>query len=95
MGLQRSFQVAGAKTVISSLWQVDDAATQALMVEFYKNLLSKKLDKLEALRQAQLSLLHGELYRPASIKKDASLKDEGIALPPRYWAAFLLYGDWR
>ncbi|MFO0868267.1 MAG: CHAT domain-containing protein [Pirellulales bacterium] len=37
-GLQRSFHVAGARSVVASLWQVDDAATRALMVESYRNL---------------------------------------------------------
>jgi CHAT domain-containing protein len=54
LGLQRAFQAAGARAVVSSLWPVDDAATQALMGRFYGNLWEKKLGKLEALREAQL-----------------------------------------
>ncbi|MCC5945324.1 MAG: CHAT domain-containing protein, partial [Bernardetiaceae bacterium] len=54
-GLQRAFQQAGAKTVLMSLWKVDDTATQLMMTEFYKNLLSGK-SKRAAFKAAQLSL---------------------------------------
>jgi len=55
-GLQRSFIVAGAKALVMSLWKVDDAATQALMTNFYTN-LSKGGSKLKAFKQAQLQLM--------------------------------------
>jgi CHAT domain-containing protein len=57
LGLQRAFQAAGARAVVASLWKVDDAATRVLMERFYANLWTKKLNKLEALRQAQLDVL--------------------------------------
>ncbi len=55
-GLQRAFIVAGAKAMVMSLWKVDDAATQALMTNFYTN-LSKGGSKLKAFKQAQLQLM--------------------------------------
>jgi len=55
-GLQRAFIVAGAKTLVMSLWKVDDAATQALMTYFYTN-LSKGGSKLKAFKQAQQQLM--------------------------------------
>jgi CHAT domain-containing protein len=54
-GLQRSFLVAGARTIIMSLWQVDDVATQELMSSFYKAWLSGG-DKFQSFRQAQLEI---------------------------------------
>lgn len=52
-GLQRSFQQAGAKAVIMSLWKVSDEVTQKLMTAFYTNWLQKKMPKREAFRDAQ------------------------------------------
>jgi CHAT domain-containing protein len=57
LGLTRAFLTAGARTVISSLWKVDDAATTHLMTEFYRNLWERGLPKSEALRQAQLAVM--------------------------------------
>jgi len=54
VGFTRGFLYAGARSLISSLWQVDDEATRDLMVNFYTNL--SKTSKDEALRQAQLKV---------------------------------------
>jgi CHAT domain-containing protein/tetratricopeptide (TPR) repeat protein len=58
LGLQSAFHLAGARTVVASLWSVSDPATSVLMERFYQNLWSgKPLTRLEALRQAQLFVL--------------------------------------
>jgi CHAT domain-containing protein/tetratricopeptide (TPR) repeat protein len=57
MGLRRAFQGSGAKTLVVSLWNISDAATSVLMEEFYANLWGKKRGKLQALHQAQLTVL--------------------------------------
>ena len=55
-GLRRSFILAGAKTLIMSLWKVPDLATAILMERLYQNLLNKHLPRNEALRDAQCYL---------------------------------------
>lgn len=61
-GLQRAFQVAGARTLLMSLWKVDDAATQLLMTSFYTN-WTKTGNKLTAFRQAQAQLRANPKYK--------------------------------
>ena len=51
-GLQRAFKKAGAKTLIMSLWKVNDEVTKSLMNKFYQSLLSGKT-KHEAFLEAQ------------------------------------------
>src|SRR5205814_1939276 len=59
LGLQRAFEVAGARSLISSLWKVDDDATAAFMAVFYANLWTRRLPGPEAFRQAQLTMRRG------------------------------------
>jgi CHAT domain-containing protein/Flp pilus assembly protein TadD len=100
LGLQRAFQAAGARTVIAGLWKVPDKATQVLMSRFYDNLWQKRMTKIDALREAQLWMLHqgaqaaGQSTRGLDIDEAQPVVD-GKELPPYYWAAFILSGDWR
>ena len=52
-GLRRAFTVAGARTLVMSLWKVPDLATAFLMDRFYDHLLTRGLDRDLALSQAQ------------------------------------------
>ncbi len=54
-GLQRAFQLAGAETVIMSLWKVNDEATQQLMTTFYQEWVASG-DKFKAFQQAQKAM---------------------------------------
>lgn len=97
LGLQRAFQIAGARSVVASLWKVDDAATEQLMTRFYENLWQKHLPLLEALRQAQLDMLrHGPssttLRGPGQVKPVPENASQSRA-HPRLWAAWVLSGD--
>jgi len=64
IGLPWAFLYAGARSVIVSLWAVNDASTARLMENFYRNLVSKGLDKAESLRQAKIELLQGDYPAP-------------------------------
>jgi CHAT domain-containing protein len=64
IGLTRAFQYAGARSVLASLWKVEDKATYELMKRFYRYLKDGKT-KDEALRLAQIDLLRSaEFARP-------------------------------
>ena len=54
-GLTRSFLMAGAPSVVGSLWRVDDVATATVMVDFHRR-FSAGASAAEALRQAQRSM---------------------------------------
>jgi CHAT domain-containing protein len=99
-GLQRAFQIAGAGTVVTSLWNVPDRATATLMRRFYRNLWVRNMSRVDALREAQLFVLNeggGEkdVVRGLGIAKTGAHRDPAGRPLPRYWAGFVLSGDWR
>jgi len=83
-GLSRAFLYAGAKSLVVSLWQVSDESTSILMAEFYKNLKEKGMSKVEALRQAKLSLM----------KMEKKIGNRSLSYShPFFWAPFILIGE--
>ncbi|MEA5464586.1 CHAT domain-containing protein [Leptothoe sp. PORK10 BA2] len=102
LGLGYQLERAGAKSVIASLWRVDDGGTQSLMNAFYLA-LSEGFPKAEALRRAQLALIKNDLSviagEPrASINILNADTGEPIRLNaspdhPFYWAPFILIGN--
>ncbi|MEO0432700.1 MAG: CHAT domain-containing protein [Cyanobacteria bacterium J06656_5] len=93
---------SGAKSAVASLWDVSDVGTMALMSEFYQQLTAMST-KAEALQQAQLKLLRGDVHMDANHLK---LSRGDILLPtdldnnenlshPFYWAGFtMLSSPW-
>ncbi len=56
IGLRRSFIVAGAETLVMSLWKVPDVPTAILMERLYHNLFQNQLGRTECLEDAQAYL---------------------------------------
>lgn len=63
VGLTRGFMYAGAARVGTSLWKVDDAATAALMENFYRAMLTERKTPAAALRAAQLNMLEQKRWQ--------------------------------
>ncbi|WP_082985863.1 CHAT domain-containing protein [Bizionia algoritergicola] len=79
MSIARGFQYAGAKNVLYSLWQINDASTATLMSFFYKS-LQETNSVFTANRQSKLNYLNDDTI--SNIKKS-----------PYYWSAFVYYGN--
>jgi CHAT domain-containing protein len=60
-GLRRAFQLASSETQVMSLWEVDDAATETLMIAFYER-LARGEARADALRAAQKQLRKSKRY---------------------------------
>jgi len=81
--LQKALHMAGARTVITSLWKVPDEATKELMLDFYRRIWVEKKPKAQALWEAKTRLREAkdESGRPKYTTRD--------------WAAWVLTGDPR
>jgi CHAT domain-containing protein len=107
VGLTRAFIYAGTPSVVASLWNVEDSSTAQLMASFYKNL--KTMTKVEALRQAQLNLIRGNVNsdllarrgiggigRLGEVPGPKSPSPDSISIStshPFFWAPFILVGE--
>lgn len=78
-GLQRGFKKAGAKSLLMSLWKVDDDATCYLMTEFYRNWLGDPKEGREGMSKYQALE-----YAKRSVRNTPGWEE------PFYWAAFIL-----
>ena len=57
LALNRAFLFAGASSVVTSLWSIDDEASAHLMTQFYSQLEHPEMRIAEALRDAQLEMM--------------------------------------
>jgi CHAT domain-containing protein len=81
LGLRRAFQVAGARTLIMSLWSVEDGATRKWMHTLYAGRLSG-MSTAAALREANLDAIR-------------SLRGGDKSRVSARWGAFVAVGHWR
>jgi len=81
LGLRRAFEVAGAGTLIMSLWSIGDDSARAWMRALYLARLSGK-NTSEAVREAGRRVL-------------SARREAGKGTHPFYWGAFVATGDWR
>jgi CHAT domain-containing protein len=82
LGLRRAFEIAGARTLIMSLWPVEDRSTRAWMSLLYEGRFRRNLETAEAVRQADIGVLK-------------SRRAQALSTHPFYWAAFVAAGGWR
>lgn len=82
IGMQRAFMVAGARTVIANLWQIDDKTATSLTIDFFRHWLTGDYSKAEALRRAQINMINW-LKRRAMYRRKPH---------PYFWAAATLTG---
>jgi CHAT domain-containing protein len=81
-GLRRAFRIAGARTIVMSLWGVEDRAARAWMRPLYEGRLRDNLSTAEAVRHASQAVL-------------ADRRAKRQSTHPFYWAGFVAAGDWR
>ena len=62
ISLARGFSYAGAKSIITTLWSINDEKSKELMLSFYSN-LKEGQTKDAALRQAKLDFIHKYSHR--------------------------------
>ena len=82
LGLRRAFRVAGARTLITSLWPVEDEAAREWMRGLYRAKWGDGMRTAESVREASLRMLQRRRSR-------------GQSTHPFYWAGFVASGDWR
>ncbi|HAJ58320.1 MAG TPA: hypothetical protein DCP31_02800, partial [Cyanobacteria bacterium UBA8543] len=95
---------AGVKSVLASLWSVDDVGTLALMTEFYHQLSQASVTtKADALQKAQIAMLRGQiriesgqlvgLETKVILPPEVKERSDRIFSHPYYWSGFMLTGS--
>ena len=80
-GLRRAFVLAGAESIVMSLWPVSDYVTRRMMTAYYTGLRAG-LGRGDALRQAKLAMIARGKHQPSPLQH------------PFFWASFIQSGEW-
>jgi len=95
-------QQKDAEAVLATLWDVNDTSTSHIMSDFYARWVKDpSIGKAEALRQAQLALLHGNSSSQTPTGRGVQFADQKTAprstsyAHPYYWAPFVLIGNYQ
>jgi CHAT domain-containing protein len=78
LSVGNSFMYAGSRSLITTLWQLNDQTAPPIILDFYAQ-LQTKIDKDEALRKAKLAFLDN---------------NSSLAAHPAFWACFVQVGDY-
>jgi len=82
LGLERAFRMAGARSVVMSLWPVDDTLSRQFMHELYLQRLGLHASTADSVWNAERKLLRAR-------------RAAGKSTHPWYWAGFLASGGWQ
>ena len=77
LSLARAFLLAGSRSVVNTLWKVNDESTQEIMINFYKQ-LANGIEKDKALQIAKLNYLE---------------KNKHVRSHPYFWSGIIIIGD--
>jgi len=106
--LRRSFELVGVRSIVCTLWSVDDLASSILMTKFYDNLFTRQMNKSDALYHAKKyirTMTYLQLFeycQKTGIEEWAEkiidlseerLNETSYYTHPYYWAGYILQGD--
>ena len=101
-GLGTLLQAQGAAAVLATLWSVNDGSTAAFMATMYALREQEGLSRAEAIRRAQIELIRGRIAPDSTVllngRRSGALDEDGTDggpwTHPKYWAPFVLMGNW-
>ncbi len=95
ISLSRSFQIAGVKSTVATLWNVNDQATSKIVVKFFEYMMHDQLPAVDAIRKAQLWAINNpkQVVGIDAPRVNLAAKHQSKKLSPYYWAPFSISGN--